>query len=164
MYEYDAFVAYHEEDRQWVIRELLQNMESPTDETSPKFNLCLHHRDFVPGTTITDNIIESVGKSHKTILVFTNHFVQSSWCDFELNMARIKCFDEGRDLIIIIMLEQVDPKHMTKTLRALLRRITYIKWPENLGERQRFWENVRKALRAPEVAPLKCECGRYVTR
>ena len=163
-YEFDAFVAHHEEDKYWVRHELLPNLETPTTDNSPKFRLCIHDRDFLPGTSIAGNIIESVAESKKIILVLTNKFVKSSWCEFEVNMARMKCFDEGRDLIVVIMLEPVDPKHMSKTLRALVRRVTYIRWPENPEEKAKFWDNLRKTIKAPEIAPLKCECGRYITR
>ena len=98
----------------------------------------------------------------KVILVLTNNFVTSSWCEFELQMARIKCFDEGRDIIVVIMLEPVSPASMSPTLKNLIRRTTYIEWPTDEAHQPQFWRRLRETLRAPEVAPLRCECGRYV--
>ncbi|KAL1396629.1 hypothetical protein pipiens_010398, partial [Culex pipiens pipiens] len=40
-YMYDVFVSYSEQDRQWVLDELLPNMEKTED-----INVCLHERDF----------------------------------------------------------------------------------------------------------------------
>ena len=77
-------------------------------------------------------------------------------------MARMKCFDEGQDLIVVIMLEPVEPHKMTETLRALIKRVTYIEWPQDPDGRDQFWQNPEKVLRAPHAGPMKCECGRYV--
>ena len=70
----------------------------------------------MPGNVIEENIIESINQSFKTILVLTTNFVKSEWCEFELQMARMRCFDEGRDIIIVIMLEPVSALHMSTTL------------------------------------------------
>ena len=167
--KYDAFVAYHQDDIVWVRHSLLKALEEPPSgstrtarENQRYFRLCLHHRDFLPGTPIEENIVESINKSRKIILVLSTSFVTSGWCDFELQMARMRCFDKGRDLIVVVMLEPVAASAMSKTLRALIRRTTYIEWPFSPRHRTNFWDKVRHALQAPEVAPLLCECGRNV--
>lgn len=45
-HQYDAFVSYNTHDEPWVIRELLPKLEGEQG-----WRLCLHHRDFEPGTT-----------------------------------------------------------------------------------------------------------------
>lgn len=49
-YQYDAFVSYNSHDELWVLRYLL-----PTLEEEQGWRLCLHHRDFEPGTLLTFN-------------------------------------------------------------------------------------------------------------
>lgn len=49
-YQYDAFVSYNSHDELWVCRYLL-----PTLEEEQGWRLCLHHRDFEPGTPLTFN-------------------------------------------------------------------------------------------------------------
>lgn len=49
-HQYDAFVSYNAHDELWVLRYLL-----PTLEEQQGWRLCLHHRDFEPGTLLTVN-------------------------------------------------------------------------------------------------------------
>lgn len=53
-YQYDAFVSYNSDDELWVFRYLL-----PTLEEEQGWRLCLHHRDFEPGTLLTFNHIKA---------------------------------------------------------------------------------------------------------
>lgn len=47
-HQYDAFVSYNTHDELWVMRNLLPNLEEEQG-----WKLCLHHRDFEPGTVLT---------------------------------------------------------------------------------------------------------------
>ncbi|XP_052071727.1 toll-like receptor 4 [Mytilus californianus] len=82
---YDAFVSYSDEDRAFVLKDCIQNLEEEGN-----LRLCLHHRDFVPGEDITDNIIHAIESSRKTICIITKSFLQSYYCMFEYNMARME--------------------------------------------------------------------------
>lgn len=53
-HQYDAFVSYNAHDERWVLRHLL-----PTLEEEQGWRLCLHHRDFEPGTPITLHHVEA---------------------------------------------------------------------------------------------------------
>lgn len=46
-HQYDAFVSYNIHDEEWVYREML-----PVLEGEQGWKLCLHHRDFEPGTDL----------------------------------------------------------------------------------------------------------------
>ena len=108
-YEYDAFVAFHSNDQDWVWNELHENLgitgHNVKTDNQPRFRLCIHERDFVPGDLIEENILRSIESSRKTIVVLSKNFLQSVWCEFELQIARKLCVDKGRDLIIAVMLE-----------------------------------------------------------
>lgn len=47
-HQYDAFVSYNTHDELWVLRNLLPKLEEEQG-----WALCLHHRDFEPGTNLT---------------------------------------------------------------------------------------------------------------
>ena len=150
-YEYDAFVAYHKNDLAWVRNELYQNLDKMdgqgvTDD-QPRFRLCIHDRDSIPGDAIEENILRAIESSRKTIVVLSRNFLQSVWCEFELQIARKECIEKGRNLIIAVMLEElpVDSK-MSSSVRRLIRANTYIEWPQDLGARNRFWDKMRAAL------------------
>ncbi|OXB79369.1 UNVERIFIED_CONTAM: hypothetical protein H355_008174 [Colinus virginianus] len=144
---YDAFVSYSENDSNWVENIMVQQLE----QACPPFRLCLHKRDFVPGKWIVDNIIDSIEKSHKTLFVLSEHFVQSEWCKYELDFSHFRLFDENNDAAILILLEPIQsqaiPKRFCK-LRKIMNTKTYLEWPLDEEQQQMFWENLKAALKS----------------
>ncbi|CAM2113086.1 unnamed protein product [Caretta caretta] len=144
---YDAFVSYSERDSEWVENLMVQELENAI----PPFKLCLHKRDFVPGKWIIDNIIDSIEKSHKTLFVLSEHFVQSEWCKYELEFSHFRLFDENNDSAILILLEPIQeqtiPKRFCK-LRKIMNTKTYLEWPLDENQQQIFWNNLKTALKS----------------
>ncbi|NXA30674.1 TLR22 protein, partial [Ibidorhyncha struthersii] len=125
---YDAFVSYSENDSDWVENVMVRELE----QACPPFRLCLHKRDFVPGKWIVDNIIDSIEKSHKTLFVLSEHFVQSEWCKYELDFSHFRLFDENNDAAILVLLEPIQSKAIPKRfckLRKIMNTKTYLEWP-----------------------------------
>lgn len=54
------------------------------------FSGCIDDRDFTPGVPILDNIVDAIHSSYKVILVLTNNFVSSQWCQYEADQAIIR--------------------------------------------------------------------------
>ena len=77
--------------------------------------------------------------------------VKISWrapgCEFELQIARMECVEKGRNLIIAVMLEplSVDDK-MSRSVERLIRKNTYIEWPDDPSNREHFWKKLRSVL------------------
>ncbi|KAF1482146.1 Toll-like receptor 2 type-1, partial [Eudyptula minor novaehollandiae] len=143
---YDAFVSYSENDSDWVENIMVRELE----QACPPFRLCLHKRDFVPGKWIVDNIIDSIEKSHKTLFVLSEHFVQSEWCRYELDFSHFRLFDENNDAAILVLLEPIQSKAIPKRfckLRKIMNTKTYLEWPLEEEQQQMFWENLKGALK-----------------
>ncbi|NXH72893.1 TLR21 protein, partial [Hydrobates tethys] len=144
---YDAFVSYSENDSDWVENIMVQELE----QACPPFRLCLHKRDFVPGKWIVDNIIDSIEKSHKTLFVLSEHFVQSEWCKYELDFSHFRLFDENNDAAILVLLEPIQSKAIPKRfckLRKIMNTKTYLEWPLEEEQQEMFWENLKGALKS----------------
>ncbi|XP_076790912.1 toll-like receptor 4 isoform X2 [Arvicanthis niloticus] len=142
---YDAFVIYSSQNEDWVRNELVKNLE----EGVPRFQLCLHYRDFIPGVAIAANIIqEGFHKSRKVIVVVSKHFIQSRWCIFEYEIAQTWQFLSSRSGIIFIILEKVEKSLLRQQveLYRLLSRNTYLEWEDNVLGRHIFWRRLKKAL------------------
>ncbi|KAM5193155.1 toll-like receptor 2 [Mantella aurantiaca] len=142
---YDAYVSYSERDSEWV-----ENMMLPLlEDGDPSFRICFHKRDFVPGKTIIDNIIDAMETSYKTLFILSEHFVQSEWCKYELEFSHFRLFDENNDTAILVILEPIEkstvPRRFAK-LRKLMNTKTYLKWPTEEEEQEVFWSNLRAAL------------------
>ncbi|KAK4818466.1 hypothetical protein QYF61_014168 [Mycteria americana] len=143
---YDAFVSYSENDSDWVENIMVRELE----QACPPFRLCLHKRDFVPGKWIVDNIIDSIEKSHKTLFVLSEHFVQSEWCKYELDFSHFRLFDENNDAAILVLLEPIQSKAIPKRfckLRKIMNTKTYLEWPPEEEQQEMFWENLKGALK-----------------
>uniref|UniRef100_A0A8C5TW02 Toll-like receptor 2 n=1 Tax=Malurus cyaneus samueli TaxID=2593467 RepID=A0A8C5TW02_9PASS len=144
---YDAFVSYSDNDSDWVENTMVRELE----QACPPFRLCLHKRDFVPGKWIVDNIIDCIEKSHKTLFVLSEHFVQSEWCKYELDFSHFRLFDENNDTAILVLLEPIQSKAIPKRfckLRKIMNTKTYLEWPAGEEQQQVFWENLKVALKS----------------
>ncbi|KAM9451524.1 uncharacterized protein Hap1MRO34_021817 [Clarias gariepinus] len=146
-FKYDAFISYNAQDEPWVVEELIPNLE---DEQG--WRLCLHHRDFEPGRSIIDNIMDGIYSSRKTICLITHNYLKSTWCSKEIQMANFRLFDEKKDVLILIFLEdiptcQLSPYHR---MRQLVKKKTYLKWPNHGEDTQVFWQKLRMALETKE--------------
>ncbi|XP_072532994.1 toll-like receptor 4 [Salminus brasiliensis] len=144
-FSYDAFVIYSSKDECWVLDELVENLENGI----PPIHLCLHVRDFEAGKAITSNIIdEGIMGSRKSIVVVSKHFIESSWCRFEFEVAQSWLVTQGNPNIIIIILEDVEEEKTKKVfgLHKYLKKNTYLKWSTNPMSNMRFWIRLRKAL------------------
>ncbi|XP_033764131.1 toll-like receptor 2 type-2 [Pecten maximus] len=138
---YDAFVAYHIDNRLWVINHLL-----PFLEKQRKLRLCLHERDFLPGNFIADNIVDNINASRKVILVFSQDFARSEWCQFEAMTAYQRILTQGTSSVVIIMLEDISHRPVNDTIRNLLDAVTYIEWSNERNNRPEFFRKLFGAL------------------
>ncbi|XP_070579268.1 toll-like receptor 13 [Ptychodera flava] len=140
---YDAFVVYNEHDRDWIMQELVPNLEGTE---LPNFKLCIHERDFMPGNDIFENILDSIENSHKTLLVLSPHSAQSEWCYFEMRMAQSRLFEDKEDVLLMVMLREIPDNVMPRVLRKILMIKRYLKWPNNDLGRKMFWQKLKVAL------------------
>ena len=146
-YRFDAFVCYHRDDRHWVIRKLLPNIEYDGG-----YDVCLHDRNWLAGIDIAENILMSIDRSRKVIMVLTNKFAASQWCQFEVAMAQHRLLEEGRDVLIPVLIEEIEGRNLTARLRHVLNTKTYLAWPREENKEAKFWGALRKALkRRPRV-------------
>ncbi|KAF1501621.1 Toll-like receptor 1, partial [Eudyptula minor] len=143
--QFHAFISYSERDSLWVKNELIPNLE----KGEGCVQLCQHERNFIPGKSIVENIINCIEKSYKSIFVLSPNFVQSEWCHYELYFAHHKLFSENSNSLILILLEPIPP-HIVPAryhkLKALMAKRTYLEWPKERSKRALFWANLRAAI------------------
>ncbi|KAJ7991822.1 hypothetical protein DPEC_G00287850 [Dallia pectoralis] len=142
-YQYDAFVSYNAHDEPWVLQELLPELEDRQG-----WRLCLHHRDFQPGKPIIENITDAIYGSRKTICVITRRYLESEWCSREIQVASFRLFDEQKDVLILVFLEEIPDQQLSPyhRMRRLLKKRTYLSWPRAGEHTGVFWQKLRVAL------------------
>ncbi|XP_052071196.1 toll-like receptor 4 [Mytilus californianus] len=142
---YDGFVSYSDEDRAFVLNDCITNLEEKGN-----LKLCLHHRDFVPGEDITDNIIHAIESSRKTICIITRSFLQSYYCMFEYNMARMESIHSrnGKNVLFLVFYEQLLPEELPLVLYEVLQKQTYIEFPNDEHGNRIFLGKIKDGISA----------------
>ncbi|KAE8614715.1 hypothetical protein XENTR_v10008276 [Xenopus tropicalis] len=145
--KYDAFISYNFHDEKWVFRQLVPNLEGRYN-----WRLCLHHRDFEPGKAIVDNIVDSIYSSRKTICIISRHYLESEWCSKEIQLASFRLFEEHTDVLILLFLEQIPDHHLSPyhQIRKVIKKKTYLIWPQERNATSIFWYRVSQALQTEE--------------
>ncbi|XP_041349532.1 toll-like receptor 2 [Gigantopelta aegis] len=109
--KFDVFVSFDSQDSDWLMEEVANFLE---DDLNLK--LCIHERDFEGGKMIIDNIVDCMDQSEKIIMIVSNNFARSNWCQCEVKMALNQQFEIHKDVIVVIR-EMVDRKYMFKSLK-----------------------------------------------
>lgn len=135
--DFDAFVSYSSMDEKWVYDILCRRLEN----TVYGFKLCLHHKHFVPGAYILDNIIDSVERSRHTLMILSPNFLESEWCILEFRKAFHQGLVEKNRHLIVVMLDGLDNVSLQPDIKHFLQTYTYLKVSELL-----FWDKLVYAL------------------
>ena len=156
---FDAYVAYHKNDEDWVLDEMIKNMENEYVDKDgkthrveqPHGEIVLHipERDTHAGPPKVMATTDAIQNSTKTVLVLSRSFMQSEWCYFQMHVAFERLFSEGRDVIVLVLLEEIPYCNMIRELQKMLRRKSYLKWPENANGHKLFWAQLREKIRKP---------------
>ncbi|XP_053951328.1 protein toll-like isoform X2 [Anastrepha ludens] len=135
---FDAFISYSHKEAHYVNRILVPGLECGV----PAFRICTHERNWLAGAYIAEQIVESVAQSRRTIIVLSQHFVESDWGRMEFKTAHQCAVNEGRARIIIIKYGEItNMAGLDNELEAYLKMNTYLE-----SEDPRFWQKLRYAM------------------
>ncbi|XP_033728378.1 interleukin-18 receptor accessory protein-like [Pecten maximus] len=133
--EYDVFISYSSEDEEWVKSKLF------TELLNMGYNVNIDFKDFVPGMAIAENVMDSIYKSRKTIVLMSKNFLRSMWGQFELQQAHNKAIAQRKDVLILIKYDKckVPGKLMGKT---------FLDWTDT-SIQPHFWQRLQDAIGDP---------------
>ncbi|XP_067686694.1 toll-like receptor 4 [Haliotis asinina] len=140
LFDFDAFVSFDDEDRDFVVNDLIQKLE-----VEAGLRLNIHQRNFTPGRQIAANILEAVKRSKRTLLVLSRESLKSYWCIYELQMANMESITTGRDVLLIIMYEQIPIKDIPAEILYHIQTDSYIEYPRD-GHTDIFWRTLIESL------------------
>ena len=104
--EFDAFVCYKfDTDNDYVVNHILNRLEEMCE---PPLRLCVHERDFLPGLHIKDNIKDAVTKSNGAIIVMSQAFIDSDWCQEEFAHCYLENMKDPAFKIFMIMMQPAE--------------------------------------------------------
>ncbi|XP_049315843.1 protein toll-like [Bactrocera dorsalis] len=111
---FDAFISYAHQEADFVNYTLLPRLE----QCEPPF------------------------RSRRTIIVLSQHFIESDWARMEFRTAHQCSLNEGRARIIIIKYGEISKSELLdRELKAYLDMNTYLDWQD-----VRFWDKLRYAM------------------
>ena len=147
-FKYDAFLSCADEDMRFITNEVLPKLE---DEFG--YRCCVHARNFIAGIWIAENIIAAIRRSRKTVVILTQSFLASKWCQYEFHMARMEEIYSRKDqaVLFVLMYEDIDTSTLSLEMLDCINSETYAKYPTDQNEAPYFWESIRQALRSPEM-------------
>ncbi|CAG2196158.1 unnamed protein product [Mytilus edulis] len=142
-YKYDAFISYSDTESTFIIKDCIPSLEG-----NAGIKLCIHQRDFVPGEEITHNITNSIHESRKTICIITRSFIESYYCMFEFNMARMESIYSrgGQSILFLVFYEQLGPQDLPLVMLELVQQNSYIEYPNDEQGNIVFWEKLKEVL------------------
>ncbi|CAC5413276.1 unnamed protein product [Mytilus coruscus] len=142
-YEYHAFLVYCDENRIWVHNDFVKKLENEEG-----FKFCIYHRDFDVGESVSGNVDKYLKKSWKVIVIISNAFAKSEWCQWEVDIIQERRRRQGRNALLLVVLENITSKNMTSPLRTLLDSTPHLRYKKGIGENL-FWAAVIKVFEKP---------------
>lgn len=135
---YDVFVSFAHPDEEFVTDILMPKLENEFGQ-----KVCVHFRDWIVGDLIPDQIIKSVDASRKTILILSEHFLESEWSYLEFRTAHKLGIEEKRPKVILILLNKdlIGDNRLTEELKSYIVVDNYLLWSD-----PDFWEKLQKLL------------------
>ncbi|VDI42691.1 Hypothetical predicted protein [Mytilus galloprovincialis] len=142
-YKYDALISYANEETDFIVNEVIPNLER--DES---MKLCVNQRNFVPGEDITQNIINGIHQSRFTICILTPSFLDSYYCMFEFNMARMESIysRDGQNILFLVFYKQLRPKDLPLVILELVQKQSYLEYPNDEQGNVAFWAKMKETL------------------
>ena len=139
--KFDIFISYSSKDSDWV----LENLVDPLENLNPSYKLCVHERDFVVGIPIYHNIKMAVENSKCTVVVVSQNWLKSEWCQAEFRVAHCVGTVEKKIRLLVVLMEPVADKDASPDLKLYMKTFTYLDIKYKL-----FWAKLLSQLPRPQ--------------
>lgn len=110
-----AFISYHDNDFQYVLKELLPLLDDKG------FSYCIQDRDFVPGASKEENILNAISCCHRTIFILSPSHVIDEWSLFTFRTAYEKSLRDKSNHLLVVIKEEVDKKDLDEEISHYLK-------------------------------------------
>ncbi|XP_045174598.2 toll-like receptor 8 [Mercenaria mercenaria] len=144
-FEFVVFLSYSSRDDQFVQENVIDHLsESLQLMTGIDRNLvCTGDQHLRPGFMVHDETIKCLDRASVIIIVVSNNYCRSAYCQNEFDQAYIQ-----RKPIVLMLIEHVEEELMMPTLRQLYKRDVRILWTVENGQYvlKTTWENVCRSV------------------
>ncbi|XP_076467531.1 toll-like receptor 2 type-2 [Babylonia areolata] len=144
MFPYDAYLAHSPKDLDWVVDTLL-----PIVEGEHGLKVFVEERDSAPGA-ILDNIARYMDESARVMLLISDHYNREGWRQGEFEHVLFAAFEQHKD-VIVLLLGDVEAGRMTRDMRRMLTRGTFLQWGDSQEAQTAFLNGLKVALKTQDV-------------
>ncbi|XP_071088044.1 toll-like receptor 4 [Haliotis cracherodii] len=141
LFDFDVYVSYADPDLGFVRNDMIQILEHLRGT-----RLYIRDRDSIPGAPISENIIDGIRRSRKTVLLLSRAFLKKKWCRYELHMANMESVSTGRSVMVIMMLEDIPNKDIPLEILYDIQKSRFLDYPKTSNGLELFWANVTAAI------------------
>ncbi|XP_046567067.1 toll-like receptor 4 [Haliotis rubra] len=140
--KYDLFVCYSHHETEWLILTLLAKLE-----TELGFKLAFYDRDFLPGSLIRTQIVETLHASRASLFVITESYLQSSYCEFEFQMVALRSLEKLSHKIFVIIKDDIPVHRLPFFLQNMWNRVVCLPWTDDEFGQAELWRKLDTALK-----------------
>lgn len=140
-FDYDVFISYSSQDKQWVRKDLLKRIEEAG------LRAFIDFRDFRRGAPSIKEMERGVTTCRKTLLVLTPEYIKSGWCEIE-NIMLSTLDPANRSLRLIPLLKA----QCEKPLR--ISALTHIDYTDD-ADLDLAWHQLLDSLEALKKVPAE---------
>ncbi|KAH3888419.1 toll-like receptor 4 [Dreissena polymorpha] len=137
LFSNDAIISYAKGRASFI-----KNKVVPALEKNHGLKLWLVDRDSMPGVSVAEDVVHAIYSSRKTVLFIDDEYLTSSWCDYDMNMARIESLESKRDLIIVVLMEKLQLEYLPLKVMRFLRNERSLEYPDDDQYLETFWTNL----------------------
>ena len=141
IFERDAFISYAKTEAGFIKDKLIPSLEGDCG-----LKVWIADRDSLPGASIAENLTHAIYSSRKSILILSRRYFVESWCNYEMNMARIESIESQRKLLIIVLYEDISAKDMPLDYLRLLKTAESVEYPKHPQHHDTFWTSLARAI------------------
>ena len=137
LFSNDAMISYAKGRASFI-----KNTVVPDLEKIHGLKLWLVDRDSVPGVSVAEDIVHAIYSSRKTVLLIDDEYLTSSWCDYDMNMARLESLESNRGLIIVVLMEKLQLEYLPLNVMRFLQTERSLEYPDDEQYLETFWTNL----------------------
>ena len=133
---------FNKKDSDWMKNNLLHLLEE-----THHLKCRIHYRDFDVGSVFFESMSDSIYTSYKNIAVYSKNFVNSPYCQYELQQAEQRLLSKNDDSLVIIKIDEADLRKLPEGLRYR----SVIDYDSSL-ERPHWKKKLLKFLNVPDYS------------
>ena len=142
LFERDAFISYSKSECGFIKNSLVPVLEDLHD-----LSVWVADRDSQAGASVAENLTHAINNCKKSVLLFSKNYFTESWCNYEMNMARVEAIESKRKLFIIVLLADVDTKDVPLDYMRLLQSEGCVEYPSHPQDLETFWADLAEEIR-----------------